>query len=113
MIELSLIFKKITCDEFIKNHNHINYCEAIIYVDGDITWAVPSHVNALSKIIGLSQEELNSKIPITESPIHWLIEKTGCISIWYDSWIYYEINEAQRHTLKKLYNSKIIGFKIE
>ena len=42
-----------TLDEFIAQHKHKNYCEIVISPDGDIEYAIPSH---LYKLITLSKE---------------------------------------------------------
>lgn len=79
-----MIFEKINIEDFIKKHTHIYYCEAIIYPDGDITYAVPSHQQALMKITGKTMDELWDIIPQTASPYEWLIDYTKCIAVWYD-----------------------------
>ena len=77
-----LYFGKTNIDDFIKTHNHINYCEAIIYPDGDITYAVPSHQMALLNIMSLPIEDAGHLIPLEASPVHWLIDQSRCISVW-------------------------------
>lgn len=131
-----MIFKKINIEDFIKEHKHICYCEALIYPDGDITYAVPSHQQALMRIIGKNIEELWDIIPHTASPYEWLIDYTKCIAIWYDGFkapdgseLYYreeelagifltreekrnrynyKISKEQLHSLNRLVEEKII-----
>lgn len=76
-------FKKVSIDEFVANHKHINYCEAIIYPDGYITYAVPSHQQSLIKITNLSMDELENLMPMTAGSIEWLTDYTRCIPVWY------------------------------
>lgn len=101
-------------DDFIKNHKHINYCEAILFEDGSIDYAIPSHQEYLvaeyMKRTGMSKEEVWEEIPITASPIDWLIDKTKCIIIWYDSFMRNKtITQSQFNSLSKLKENKIIN----
>lgn len=80
-------FKKVSIEEFIANHKHINYCEAIIYPDGLITYAVPSHQESLIKISNLSREELLDLMPNTAGCVEWLLDYTNCISVWYEGYM--------------------------
>lgn len=100
---------KQTADDFIKNHHHINYCEAIIHRNGEIEYAVPSHLEKLIKITGEDRETLYNKIPIIDSPLLWLIEYTGCIAVYTD--FYYKPIKStlrQRLSLIKLINSGLV-----
>lgn len=76
-------FKKVKIDDFIKKHTHINYCEAIIYPDGDITYAAPSHQQALISITGKSMDNLFEIMAVSAAPTEWLIDYTGCICVWF------------------------------
>lgn len=96
-------------DDFIKNHKYINYCEAIIYKDGYIEYASPSHVEALIKITGESRDAIYDKMPVTASPIIWLIEYTGCIAVYTNGCIKPKIcTEEQEIALKELLDSKLL-----
>lgn len=131
-----MIFKKINIEDFIKEHKHICYCEAIIYPDGDITYAVPSHQQALIKITGKTIDGLWDIIPQTASPNKWLIDYTKCIAVWYNGFkmpdgseLYYKeeeltgvfltskekrnrynykVSKEQLHSLNRLIEEKII-----
>lgn len=70
--------------DFIDSHEHINYCEAIIYQDGTIEYANPSHIKALERATGKDVNWIYDRMPITSSPLHWLIEYTGCVCVWSD-----------------------------
>lgn len=71
-----------TADEFITQHNHINYCEAIIRKDGLIEYAIPSHTEALLRMTGEPKVVIYDKMSIYDSPIHWLISYTGHMPVW-------------------------------
>ena len=58
---------KMNVDVFIAQHKYITYCEATIYEDGQIEYAVPSHTKNLARIycekFKCTEEELYDKIP--------------------------------------------------
>ena len=101
--------KKKSADDFIRDHWHINYCEVIIYPDGDLEYAVPSHVEALVRIAGESRDSIDNKMPITSSPIKWLVSYTGCVAVWFNFYIVpEEYTEKQKTTIRKLIDSGAI-----
>lgn len=75
---------KMSVHEYIKQHKHINYCEAIIDKDGLIIDVKPNHIQTLIRETGLSQDEINTMMPTSCSPIDWLVDYTGCIAVWYE-----------------------------
>lgn len=97
--------------DFVKNHNHINYCEVIILRSGEIEHANPSHTEKLIDLSKYEREELWNIIPITDSPMHWLIDKLGAVCIWYDFIISpsYGMNDAQIETINYLIKSNVVS----
>lgn len=102
--------------EYIEQHNAINYCEAIIYPNGEIEDAIPSHTYKLMAITKKSKEELDKLIPDRACPLDWLLGYTGCIAIWhtffkYDGFItneqYDTIHELVIHDIL---SDNIIGY---
>ncbi|MGL5459666.1 MAG: hypothetical protein ACRDBY_08625 [Cetobacterium sp.] len=103
-------------DEFIKEHNHIRYCEAIIDEDGLIEYAVPSHVMLLERYTGIDRDTLYFRImPMTELPIKWLVNYTKCVSVWYGYFVAPScgMNEKQQEVLNKLIEADIVSKDIE
>lgn len=110
-------------DTFIKNHlnTYINYCEALILPDGEISYAVPSHVYALQKLWGIpenelydistpKQQELALKMPLTASPLHWLCEDLNIVSVWYNQLVFpLTYTAKQLSSVKKLISSGCIS----
>lgn len=99
---------------YIKQHKGICYCEAILYPDGTIEDAIPSHLERLITISEIPRDELWERIKVWESPLEWLCNYTGCISIWYHK--YYATKpptKAQLNTLKALSDNKVIVFEEE
>lgn len=92
-----------TADKFIEEHTYINYCEAIIYPDGTIEYASPSHIEALIRETKESMENIYNKMPIQASPIEWLSEYTKCIPVWTQGYILPQrISIPQKIALNKL-----------
>lgn len=80
-----------------------DYLEIIIKPDGTIVYAVPSHVMALARIRAGHDVPLDGlfreleSIPSTESPLDYLVERTGCTSLWTRHAVYpHSITDAQR-----------------
>lgn len=96
-------------EEYIKQHNAINYCEAIIYPDGTIENAIPSHLEKLKKIANKPKKVLNKMMPITASPIEWLIGYTKCIAVWWGLFKYDSITSEQLNTIQQLVNHGVMA----
>lgn len=80
----------------------INYFEAIILPSGEVVYAVPSHIEKLIQITGESREVIYDKMPITASPIHWLLDYTGCVSLWSAFHLGEPTTAEQQKTLQSL-----------
>lgn len=94
--------------------NFINYLEAVILKDGKIEYAVPSHAQRLEVIYckahNISMNELYNIIPITDSPVTWIIYKEGIIAVWYDFIMRPEvITKEQQDALDKLRDTGCIN----
>jgi hypothetical protein len=99
--------------EFIKEHKHINYCEAIVHPTGEVEYAQPSHVECLIRIYNKPKNIINAEMPLSTSPIIWLSEKTQCIPV-YTNGYYLSPNLAssltlvQMEALVALINAKLV-----
>lgn len=103
-----------TCEEFIKNHTMINYCEAIIMPDGSIIYARPSHVETLIKLTKKPRTEINKLMPMRAAPINWLVEYTGCACVWFDYCIMpYKYTDAQIAAIQALCDHGIMARRID
>jgi hypothetical protein len=95
--------------DFVEQHKHINYCEAIIFPNGDIEYANPSHTEKLISITNEPKEELDRKIPIDAGPVAWLVDYTGCVVLWYDfCYLPEQFTSAQAFTIAELLKAKIV-----
>lgn len=72
--------------DFIIKHNSRGdfFCEAIISPDGKICFAEPSYQEVLIALTGEERESLYLEMPISASPLFWLVEKTKCVAIYYE-----------------------------
>lgn len=106
---------KLEVEDFIKQHNHIQYCEAILYPDGTISYVKPSHIETLIRATGMTHKEVYEEMPVTTPGVmSWLLDKTRCVAIYYDGYIEppnKKITLAQKIALKKLTESDIVSFK--
>lgn len=105
---------KMLVGDFIQNYkqrNYINYCECIIYPDGYIDYAIPGHVEALLKFTGEPREVIDEKMPIWDSPLIWLVNYTGCISVWSQGYIAPQngISNGQNISLKILIDNNLVS----
>lgn len=101
--------KAVNVDTFIKKHNHVNYCECIIHRDGRVEYATPSHMEVLIKATGYTRREINKIMPITASPLDWLIDYSKCIAV-YTTFVKKpkcKITLAQSISLNKLVNASL------
>lgn len=94
---------KKTIEQFIKEHVHINYCEALIDTTGMIWYATPSHFEALIQESGQTREWIDQEMPITASPLDWLVDYTRCVVVYTD---FYKMpgayTQAQQEAVIKL-----------
>lgn len=96
-------------DDFIKQHNHIRYCEVIIHRNGDIEDCRPNHIETLIRISDKDRDEIYNSMTLQESPLHWLLKDTGCVSVWYSyQYSFGELSEQQQESLNKLVENRII-----
>lgn len=109
-----MILNKNTVFDY-KTHreNFINYLEVIIFKDGHIEYAIPSHqmklIDIYCKEKNISIDELYEIIPKIESPTDWIILELGVISVWYEFIIFpSNITKDQEIALQKLVDEKCI-----
>lgn len=79
--------KFLSPEEFINNHDYINYTEIIIAPNGYISYCVPSHqellINICEVVQNMNRQELLNIIPIFEDVIEYSIYLSGgFIPIW-------------------------------
>lgn len=96
----------------------VNYLEVVIYPDGLIEYATPSHqeklINICCKQLNVTRDKLNKMCPQSYYAdfMVWLCNLSGCISVW-DRYIVkpqYEITTYQYESLVKLIDAKLLNY---
>ena len=93
-----------------------NYFEAIIYPNGNVEYAIPSHqeklIRLLMKIRNCSRQDIFNQCPAEYyfNVIQWLCNETKCISCWYEGFICPEsgITNLQLETIKILREKGVV-----
>lgn len=91
---------------------YVNYTEVVIFPDGHIEYAMPSHQEKLISIL-CSMEHKSRQQVIDETPseyyfdwLNYLLNKTRCISVWFDFIITSkQMTDAQNDTIINLIQS--------
>ena len=104
--------EEIPVDRFIKQHNHINYCEAIILKNGNIVYATPSHIECMIALTGFSREYLRVTIPSDASPIEWLVSEFDFVPVWYNYFKYHSLTKYQKRSLVLLKQAGVLSHTI-
>jgi len=113
--------------DFIKQHDHIRYCEAIIHPDGSIQYAIPSHQSILMHLaygVDVQDEsedaldrwneawqKMRSEIDRRNNDVlSFLADKMNVVVVWYETQLLPKnVTQKQRFTLALLRNHKIIA----
>lgn len=97
---------------FLESHKRdsdLGYFECIMLPDGTLIEAVNGHVNTICKVYNKPRHIIDEEMPISASPIHWLVDHTNCISIWKNQYLRPEvINIPQRLVLTILKNRNFL-----
>lgn len=102
---------KVRVEDFIKNHKHVYYCEAIIFSDGTVAEVRPSHQLTVLREIDPDTDNLFKKIPFREDPLDWGLNEIGAIAVWYEGYILPTKtmpSDAAFNSLYKLVENKLI-----
>ena len=89
------------------------YLEAILFPDGHLEHAVPSHQEKLISVLqtkyGMSRDEVKYLCPKEYyfAFLDWMLLETGCVSVWTKFYIG-EPNDAQREALQKLQDAGVV-----
>lgn len=98
--------------QYIESHKmNIRYCEVVIDREGNIIEACPGHqqclINLYAESLSVNYDQAVSMIPLEVSPVSYLVEKLGYISLWYD--YAYIPNNLTKSQLKSLKELQIVG----
>lgn len=99
-----------TLNEFIAQHKHKNYCEIVISPDGDMEYAIPSHLYKLITLSKESKDKLDKMMPNRAAPLNWLCEHTKYAVCWYNYFILpKDYTNIQVSIIKTLSNTGIMS----
>ncbi len=69
--------------EFIALHREDDEgCECLILPDGQVEEPIPSHISRLAQLTGADTAVLRKYVEKNMEPLFWLVEYTGCMSVW-------------------------------
>lgn len=98
--------------DFIHIHqgDETEECECIIHPDGSVDEPLPSHINSLIELTGRDSSWLHAQMDKGMEPLFWLVEFTGCMSVWQTRVISpSKPTQAQQDTLEELRNGALLA----
>lgn len=81
----------------------------IVSPDGNVINAAWGHVNALKRVLDITDDELCEKVSIMDARNMWLIEQTGYMSISYKYSFCMAMTDKQKKVYDILVHEKIIS----
>jgi len=97
--------------------NFVNYLEVVIFPDGHIEYAIPSHQEKLIAVcmedLGITREELNKRCPKEYyfDFMTWLCNVSHCVSVWNEYIVKSDtvpLTQEQRNTIYDLENEGLL-----
>lgn len=91
-----------------------NFSDGIIMPDGDYRLLDNGHLHTLMKVMQekfedkLTEDDIWKMIPEGDSPLFWLVEKTGCVLTDYNSTVGMHMTPAQEEVFKAFVSHGIV-----
>lgn len=106
-------FKAVSLQEYLATKLVYNDVELIIFPDGKVMAAEPSHQECLLKLCmekyGLTRDEMWQVIPVSCDVLDWMVQDSGCVSVWpVGYYVPEKITKEQSNILRKLILSKYV-----
>lgn len=100
---------KIT-DEFLSEvgEKQENFSDGIIMPDGDYRLLREGHLQTLMDLLPEPDNEIWKMIPDDDSPLFWMVEKTGCVLTDYNNTLGMQMTPEQKEVFDALVRHKII-----
>lgn len=100
-----------TALEFIHEHREDeDNCECLILPDGSVEEPLPSHIGRLVGIAGYDQTVLHGKMEKNMEPLFWMVEFTGCVSVWQTRVVVpSKMTRQQREALEQLHDAAFLS----
>lgn len=73
-----------------------NFSDGLILPDGDYIRIPKGHLHGMMALLPQTEDEIWKMIPEEDSPLFWLIEKTGCVLTDYNNSIGMKMTPAQQ-----------------
>ena len=73
-----------------------NFSDGLILPDGDYIRIPKGHLHGMMALLPWTEDEIWKMIPENDSPLFWLIEKTGCVLTDYSNSIGMKMTVAQQ-----------------
>lgn len=98
-------------DELLQRADQIpNFSDGIIMPDGDYRLLEKTgHLQAMMVLLPYSEKEIWKMIPENDSPLFWMIEKTGCVLTDYNSTVGMAMTPEQKVVFDGLVKHGIIS----
>ena len=74
----------------------VNFSDGLIKPDGDYIRIPRGHLHGMMELLPWTENEIWKMIPDDDSPLFWLIEKTGCVLTDYNNSIGMKMTPAQQ-----------------
>lgn len=108
--KIRLIEKMRITDAFLREvgEKQTNFSDGIIMPDGDYRLIEEGHLQTLMNLLPESDNEIWKMIPEYDSPLFWMVEKTGCVLTDYNNSIGMHMTPAQKEVFDALVRHNII-----
>ena len=73
-----------------------NFSDGLIKPDGDYIRIPKGHLHGMMELLPWTEDEIWKMIPEGDSPLFWLVEKTGCVLTDYNNSIGMKMTPAQQ-----------------
>ena len=101
---------KVTEELLNKMKQDSNFSDGIIMPDGDYRLIQDGgHMEALMGLLPYTSDEIFKMVPQDDSPLFWLIEKTGCVLTDYNSTVGMAMTQSQKEVFDALVARGIIS----
>lgn len=100
-----------TALEFIHKHqNDEDNGECLILPDGSVEEPLPSHIGRLVELTGMDAGALHGRMEKNMEPLFWLVEYTGCMSVWQTRVVAPTVPTGQQQAaLEELHNAAFLA----
>lgn len=85
-----------------------NFADGVIMPDGDYILLKNGHLQTLMDLLPESDNDIWKMIPPDDSPLFWLVEKTGCVLTDFNNSIGMKMTPAQKNVFDMLVRHHII-----